>query len=48
MLGMFQAILFVFLQLLEDVSLHGDIKGAFIIIPFEDVCHNIDLHPNLG
>ena len=35
MLGTFQAIVFVFLQLLEDVARHGDIKSVFRIIPFE-------------
>jgi hypothetical protein len=28
-------IVFIFLQLLEDVSRLGDIKGAFSIIPYE-------------
>ena len=35
MLGTFWAIMPVFLQLLEDVVRHGDIKGAVVIIPFE-------------
>ena len=34
-LGTFQAIYLVFLQLFEDVARQGDIKGEFIIIPFE-------------
>ena len=34
-LGMFWAIMLVYLQLLEDVAPHGDIKGAVILIPFE-------------
>ena len=35
MLGMFWAILLVFLQLLEDVARHGHIEGVVMIIPFE-------------
>ena len=34
-LGMFQAIVLVFFQLLEDVARHGDIEGAVVIILFE-------------
>ncbi len=34
-LGTLWAIVFIFLQLFEDVSWHGDIKGAYIIMPFE-------------
>ena len=34
-LAAFWAIVFEFLQLLEDVSRHEGIEGAFIIIPFE-------------